>query len=65
VRHPERARANLADPTMLVFYGCPPMALLTVGAGALLVWGAAFANTLRAAWTGAAFLPTPAASPPR
>ncbi|HVV89191.1 MAG TPA: TDT family transporter [Solirubrobacterales bacterium] len=37
VRHPERARANAADPTIAPFYGCPPMALLTVGAGTLLV----------------------------
>jgi C4-dicarboxylate transporter/malic acid transport protein len=36
-RYPERARAHLADPAMAPFYGCPPMALLTVGAGALLV----------------------------
>jgi len=37
VRHPERARAHLSNPAMAPFYGCPPMALLTVGAGALLV----------------------------
>jgi C4-dicarboxylate transporter/malic acid transport protein len=36
-RHPERARAHLGDPAMAPFYGCPPMALLTVGAGTLLV----------------------------
>jgi C4-dicarboxylate transporter/malic acid transport protein len=36
-RHPERARAHLANPAMAPFYGCPPMALLTVGAGTLLV----------------------------
>ncbi len=37
VRHPERARGHLADAAMAPFYGCPPMALLTVGAGTLLV----------------------------
>lgn len=37
VRFPERARAHIANPAMAPFYGCPPMALLTVGAGTLLV----------------------------
>jgi C4-dicarboxylate transporter/malic acid transport protein len=37
VRHPERARGHLAEAAMAPFYGCPPMALLTVGAGTLLV----------------------------
>ncbi len=37
VRHPERARGHLADAAMAPFFGCPPMALLTVGAGTLLV----------------------------
>jgi C4-dicarboxylate transporter/malic acid transport protein len=37
VRYPERARGHLADAAMAPFYGCPPMALLTVGAGTLLV----------------------------
>jgi C4-dicarboxylate transporter/malic acid transport protein len=37
VLHPERARGHLADPAMAPFYGAPPMALLTVGAGTLLV----------------------------
>ena len=37
LRHPERARAHASDPAMAPFYGAPPMALLTVGAGALLV----------------------------
>jgi C4-dicarboxylate transporter/malic acid transport protein len=36
-RYPERARGHLADPAMAPFYGCPPMALLTVGACTLLV----------------------------
>lgn len=35
--HPERARSHHHDPTMAPFYGAPSMALLTVGAGALLV----------------------------
>ncbi|MFE0700582.1 TDT family transporter [Streptomyces sp. NPDC058872] len=37
VRHPDQARAHLFDPTVAPFYGCPPMALLAVGAGTLLV----------------------------
>jgi C4-dicarboxylate transporter/malic acid transport protein len=36
-RYPQRARGHLADAAMAPFYGCPPMALLTVGAGTLLV----------------------------
>ena len=36
-QHPAAARAHLADPVMAHFYGAPAMALLTVGAGALLV----------------------------
>jgi C4-dicarboxylate transporter/malic acid transport protein len=39
IRHPELARGHLGDPAMAPFYGCPPMALLTVGAGTLLVGG--------------------------
>ena len=37
VRYPAAARAHHADPVMAHFYGAPPMALLTVGAGTLLV----------------------------
>jgi tellurite resistance protein TehA-like permease len=37
VRHPGQARAHALDRAMAPFYGAPPMALLTVGAGALLV----------------------------
>ncbi len=37
VREPGTARRHLAHPVMSHFYGAPPMALLTVGAGALLV----------------------------
>ncbi len=36
-RHPDEARAHLADPVMSHFYGAPAMALLTVGAGAMLL----------------------------
>ncbi len=35
--HPATARSHAHDPTMAQFYGAPPMALLTVGAGAVLV----------------------------
>lgn len=37
VRHRPAALRHAADPVMAQFYGAPPMALLTVGAGALLV----------------------------
>lgn len=37
VRHPDVARGHHRDPTMAQFYGAPPMALMTVGAGALLI----------------------------
>lgn len=36
-RHPQNARGHHADPTMAQFYGAPPMALVTVGAGAILI----------------------------
>ncbi|MFI9327702.1 TDT family transporter [Kitasatospora sp. NPDC052868] len=37
-RHREAARAQLLDnPATAVFYGCPPMALLSVGLGTLLL----------------------------
>ncbi|MHB1488170.1 MAG: TDT family transporter [Acidimicrobiales bacterium] len=37
VRHPEVARSHGHDLTMAQFYGAPPMAFMTVGAGALLI----------------------------
>ncbi|MVA75486.1 C4-dicarboxylate ABC transporter [Auraticoccus sp. F435] len=37
LRHPATARGHLADPVMSWFYGAPAMALMTVGAGALLL----------------------------
>lgn len=36
IRHPGNARAHASNPAMAPFYGAPPMALMTVGAGALL-----------------------------
>lgn len=36
-RHPETARGHHADAVMAQFYGAPPMAMLTVGAGTLLL----------------------------
>lgn len=36
-RHRETARGHATDPAVAPFYGAPAMALLTVGAGALLV----------------------------
>lgn len=35
VWHGDRARRQLLDPAVVPFYGCLPMALLSVGAGAL------------------------------
>jgi C4-dicarboxylate transporter/malic acid transport protein len=37
LRYPIHARRHHHDPAMAPFYGAPPMALLTVGAGAVLV----------------------------
>jgi C4-dicarboxylate transporter/malic acid transport protein len=37
LRHAENARRHHRDPAMAPFYGAPPMAILTVGAGALLL----------------------------
>src|SRR3979409_2665791 len=37
VRHPTVARSHAYNPQMGHFYGAAPMALLTVGAGAILV----------------------------
>jgi C4-dicarboxylate transporter/malic acid transport protein len=36
-RHRQAALGHARDPVMVQFYGAPPMALLTVGAGALLL----------------------------
>jgi C4-dicarboxylate transporter/malic acid transport protein len=35
--YPQVARGHAGDPVMAQFYGAPPMAMLTVGAGALLL----------------------------
>jgi len=37
VRHPTAARSHTRNPQMAHFYGAAPMALLTVGSGALLI----------------------------
>jgi C4-dicarboxylate transporter/malic acid transport protein len=37
VRDPDAARRNLLNPVMSHFYGAPPMAFLTVGAGTILL----------------------------
>jgi C4-dicarboxylate transporter/malic acid transport protein len=37
VRHPTMARSHAYNPQMAHFYGAAPMALLTVGAGAILI----------------------------
>ena len=37
VRHPTAARGHVRNPQMAHFYGAAPMALMTVGSGALLI----------------------------
>lgn len=37
LKHPRIARSHLSNPIMAHFYGAPPMALMTVGAGTLLL----------------------------
>jgi len=37
LRDPQIARSHHRDPSMAQFYGAPPMALMTVGAGTLLI----------------------------
>src|ERR1700751_1618807 len=37
VRYPARARGHAANPVMAQFWGCPAMALMTVGTGTLLL----------------------------
>ncbi|MEE4022303.1 TDT family transporter [Gordonia sp. PKS22-38] len=50
VRHRENARGYAADPVMSHFYGAPPMALLTVGAGTLSLGGPILGDSV-ALWT--------------
>lgn len=51
-RHREIARTHASDPIMSQFYGAPPMAMLTVGAGAMLV-GVDLLGSTVALWTTA------------
>jgi C4-dicarboxylate transporter/malic acid transport protein len=37
IRYPQQARGHAASPVMAQFWGAPPMALMTVGTGALLL----------------------------
>jgi C4-dicarboxylate transporter/malic acid transport protein len=37
IRHTQTARSHAENPTMAQFYGAPPMAMMTVGAGTLLL----------------------------
>ena len=37
LRHSQVARGHARDPSMAQFYGAPPMAMMTIGGGALLV----------------------------
>ncbi|MDJ0395634.1 TDT family transporter [Rhodococcus sp. G-MC3] len=61
VRHRTHAREHAAHPVMVQFYGAPPMALLTVGAGTMLLGedllGATAATTVFAVlWTAGTVL---------
>jgi C4-dicarboxylate transporter/malic acid transport protein len=40
IRYPDRARGHAANPVMAQFWGAPPMALMTVGTGTLLLGSA-------------------------
>jgi C4-dicarboxylate transporter/malic acid transport protein len=44
IRYPRRARAHAANPVMAQFWGAPPMALMTVGTGTLLLGGGVIGN---------------------
>jgi C4-dicarboxylate transporter/malic acid transport protein len=46
IRHRDTARGHAANPVMAQFYGAPPMALLTVGSGTLLLGGHLLGETL-------------------
>jgi C4-dicarboxylate transporter/malic acid transport protein len=37
IRYPDRARGHAANPVMAQFWGAPPMAMMTVGTGTLLL----------------------------
>lgn len=61
IRHRAHARAHAAHPVMVQFYGAPPMAMLTVGAGTMLLGkdliGASAATTIFAVlWTAGTVL---------
>lgn len=45
-RHRVTARGHVLDPVMAHFYGAPPMAMMTVGTGALLVGPGVFGEQL-------------------
>ncbi|MFD0925919.1 TDT family transporter [Williamsia deligens] len=49
VMHRDNARAHAAHPVMSQFYGAPPMAMLTVGAGAITL-GPSLIGTSTAVW---------------
>jgi C4-dicarboxylate transporter/malic acid transport protein len=53
IRRPGTPSRHAADPVMAQFYGAPPMALLTVGAGTLLLGHSLIGTTLAVAidWT--------------
>lgn len=50
-QHTRTARGHLDDPVMSHFYGAPAMALMTVGAGAILVGEPLIGQRAAAAWT--------------
>ena len=52
LRHPTVARSHARNPQMAHFYGAAPMALMTVGAGAMLVGRDLSASASPSTWTG-------------
>jgi C4-dicarboxylate transporter/malic acid transport protein len=51
IQRPQHARRWIADPVVAHFYGAPPMAMLTVGAGTLL-FGKGILGEQTALWIG-------------
>ena len=57
IAKPSIAKGHWNDPVMAQFYGAPPMAMLTVGTGAMIVGHNLIGNTAAAWWHGFCGLP--------
>lgn len=62
IAKPSIAKGHWNDPVMAQFYGAPPMAMLTVGTGAMIVGHNLIGNTA-AAWVGHGFCGLPELPP--